>query len=245
MPRNHGTWDTPTPPVTYEQLRKQINAVVDKWGNDTLIDPGWTPREWADDFLTKISPEVWTSQKASHQALIVESLENENLSPDIHSTYFPTDAYLQQLCGLGTRTGSSHSRDYHNQISGSFVPAPSHTSALGLSCLSSACVPRTILKPRLPLAIVGVVPANPLDTRERVRLAIGRIALAYTFGSQRVDAADSIDPGWAAFNSLGWLIPNRRTVREFPPLSTALLRGSCGTFSNARPVELCLACRNS
>ncbi|GAA5975040.1 hypothetical protein JCM5350_004558 [Sporobolomyces pararoseus] len=74
--------------VPYGELKVLIWTNVEKWGEDRLYSPGFTPREWADDFLESIPEEVWDRQPPKAQQSAMDLLKSPAISLDIHSAAF-------------------------------------------------------------------------------------------------------------------------------------------------------------
>lgn len=99
------------------------------------------------------------------------------------------------------------------------TPGPSHASS-AFTPVSRSAIRRTLLKRARPRPAVGrlgnlACHDNRLDTSDNIRIAVGRICLAYTLRDEdlREDGASNegnlshcSDPGLAAFRQLEWMV---------------------------------------
>jgi len=77
-------------PYYYQHFIDAIEAIVERWGENTEYEPGWTPLEWANDLRLNITCEVWNNQEPhlNIQKNIVKLLRDPNLVPNIYFKNF-------------------------------------------------------------------------------------------------------------------------------------------------------------
>ncbi|GAA5883365.1 hypothetical protein JCM16303_006711 [Sporobolomyces ruberrimus] len=124
--------------------------------------------------------------------------------------YYPTRAFLLKLCGFKLPNLTPIE---------DVTPGPSHASS-AFTPVSRSAIRRTLLKRACPRPAVGrlgnlACHDNRLDTSDNIRIAVGRICLAYTLRDEdlREDGASNegnlshcSDPGLAAFRQLEWMV---------------------------------------
>lgn len=81
----------------YWRLTRAVAEVKSRWerekrtstsGRERILSPGWTAAEWALDFLQSFSEAAWTGFARRPRQIVLETLEDEHLSSDIHSANF-------------------------------------------------------------------------------------------------------------------------------------------------------------
>lgn len=76
------------PQIEYTALTDAVEAVVNKWeGDERLLEPGWTPREWAVAVYAEGTRQGWDCLDRRDQDKVLEFLRGK-VSCDIYSPKF-------------------------------------------------------------------------------------------------------------------------------------------------------------
>jgi len=74
--------------LTYQSFLNSVEELVDYWGPDREFEPGWTPRELAEDITRRFTDELWNRQDDPFQTRVLELLNVRSASYDIYSPNF-------------------------------------------------------------------------------------------------------------------------------------------------------------
>jgi len=74
--------------LTYQSFSRAVEELVEYWGSDREFEPGWTPRELAEDITRRFTDELWNRQDDPFQTRVLELLNVRSASYDIYSPNF-------------------------------------------------------------------------------------------------------------------------------------------------------------